>query len=103
VKYTDHYEIEYRRNDGPWERVAEVYPQYRWRTGRVWLLLGLICRAKIVNNARAAALRARCEASQIALGLIKGDAHEQFRIREYGHNGWWPTKEIDAEFNGSLI
>ena len=72
VKYVDRYEIEYRRDDGPWERVAEVYPKYRWRTVRVWLLLGLICRAKIVNNAEAAALRARCEATEIALGLING-------------------------------
>ena len=103
MKYIDRYEIEYRRDDGPWERVAEAYPQYRWRTVRDWLLLGLICRAKIVNNAGAAALRARCEAAEIALDLIKGDAHEQFRIWEYGHNGWWPTKEIDAEFNGSLV
>ncbi len=103
MKYIDRYEIEYRRDDGSWEHVAEVYPDYRWRATRIWLLLGLICRAKIVNNAKAAALRARCEAAKIALGLITGDAHEQFRVWEYGHNGLWLTKEIDAEFNGSLI
>jgi hypothetical protein len=103
VKYIDHYEIEYRPDDGPWQRVAEVYPKYRWRLVRLWLLLGLSYRAKIVNNAEAAALRARCEAAEIALGLIKGDAHEQFRIWKWHHNGWWLTKEIDAEFNGSLI
>ena len=103
MKYIDHYEIEYRREDGPWERVAEVYPNYQWRTGRLWLFFGLVCRAKIVNNAEAAALRARCEAAAIALGLIKGDIRERFRIWEFGHNGWWLTKEIDAEFNGHLI
>ena len=103
MKYIDRYEIEYRRGDGPWERVAEVYPTYRWRTVRIWLLLGLICQAKIVNNAGAAALRARSEATEIALGLIKGDAREHFRIWEWHHNGWWLTKEIDGQFDGSLI
>jgi hypothetical protein len=103
VKYIDRYEIEYRNGDGPWERAAEVYPNYRRRAVRLWLLLGLVCRAKIVNNAEAAALRARCEATEIALGLIKGDVRERFRIWEYGHNGWWSTREIDAEFNGHLI
>ena len=103
MKYVDHYEIESRSNDGVWERVAEVYPNYQWRTGRLWLFFGLVCRAEIVNNAEAAALRARCEAAEIALGLIKGDAHEQFRIWKWHHNGWWLTREIDAEFNGSLV
>ena len=103
MKYIDHYAIEYRSEGGPWQRVAEVYPNYRWRAYRPWFFLGLICRAKIVNNAEAAALRARCEAADIALGLIKGDAREHFRIWERGHNGWWRTKEIDAEFSGSLI
>ena len=103
MKYIDRYEIECRRDGGPWERVAEVYPQYRWRTVRIWLLLGLTCRAKIVNNAGAAAVRARCEAAEIALGLIKGDAREHFRIWKWHHNGWWLAREIDAEFNGSLI
>ena len=101
MKYIDRYEIECRRDAGPWELVAEIHPKYRWQTVRLWLLLGLICRAKIVNNADAAALRARCEATEIALKLIKGDSREQFRIWEYGLNGWWPTKEIDAEFDGS--
>ncbi len=103
MKYIDRYEIEFRRDAGPWERVAEVYPDYRWRAARIWLLLGLACRAKIVNNAKAAAVRARCEAAKIALGLITGDSREEFRVWECGHNGWWPTKKIDAEFNGSLI
>jgi hypothetical protein len=103
MKYVDHYEVESRNQDGVWEHVAVVYPNYQWRTGRLWLLFGLVCRAKIVNNAEAAALRARSEASAIALALIKGDAKERFRIWEYGHNCWWLTKEIDAEFGGSLI
>lgn len=103
MRYVDRYEIEYRRDDGPWERVAEVYPKYRWRTVRLWLLLGLICRAEIVNNAQAAALRARCEAAEIALGLIKGDPREQFRIWKWHHNGWWLAKELDGEFDGGLI
>jgi hypothetical protein len=103
MKYVDHYEVESRNQDGVWEHVAVVYPNYQWRTGRLWLLFGLVCRAKIVNNAEAAALRARCEVANIALALIKGDAKERFRIWEYGHNGWWLTKEIDAEFGGSLI
>jgi len=103
MKHVDHYEIESRDESGGWEYVAAVYPNYQWRTGRLWLLFGLVCRAKIVNNAGAAALRARSEASAIALGLIKGNAQERFRIWEIGHNGWWLTKEMDAEFGGSLI
>ena len=57
MKYVDHYEIESRNESGKWEHVAAVYPNYQWRTGRLWLLFGLVCRAKIVNNAGAAALR----------------------------------------------
>lgn len=103
MRYIDRYEIESRHDDGPWEHVAEVYPNYRWRTVRPWLFLGFVCRSEIVNNAAAAALRARCEATEVALGLIKGDARERFRIWKWHHNGWWFTKEIDAEFNGSPI
>ena len=103
MKYTDHYEVEYRTGDGPWQPVATIYPNYRWRTGRPWFLLGLVCRAKIVNNAEAAALRALCDATDIAVGLIKGDAREHVRIWQYRHNGWRLTKEINAEFNGSPV
>jgi len=103
MKYVDHYEIESRSKDGVWKRVAEVYPNYQWRTGRLWLFFGLVCRAKIVNNAEAAALRALCEATDIALALIKGDAREHVRIWQYRHNGWRLTKEINAEFNGSPV
>ena len=103
MKYVDHYEIEARNEDGTWECVAQVYPDYQWQTGRLWLLFGLVCRAQIVNKAPAAALRARCKATDIALALTQGTADERFRLWEYGHNGWWLTREIDAEFTGHLI
>ena len=103
VKYIDHYEVEYRTQRRPMGACRRGLPELSVADWPPWLFFGLVCRAKIVNNAEAAALRARCEAAAIALGLIKGDAQERFRIWEFGHNGWWLTKEIDAEFNGHLI
>ena len=103
MKYIDHYEIQYRRHGGDWEHVGNVYPHYEWRIARPWFFLGLISRPTIVNSALAAALRARCQATDAALALIAGDARDHYRIWRWERRGRQLTKHIDGQFDGYLI
>jgi len=102
VKYIDHYEIQYRRHGGGWECVANVYPRYEWRTVRPWFFFGLISWPKMVNAA-AAALRAYCQATDVALALIGGDARDRYRIWRWERRGRRLTKQIDGQLDGHLI
>jgi hypothetical protein len=103
VKYIDHYEIDYKYHGGKWEPVGSVYPHYQWRIIRPWFFLWLICWPKIVNNAKAAALRARCQATDAALALIGGDKRDHIRIWRWVRKGQKLTKHIDSQFDGYMI
>lgn len=102
MKYIDHYEIEYRRHGGEWELVGNVYPGYQWRSTRPWFFLGLICWPRIVNNAAVAALRARCQATDVALALSAGDMRDHCRIWRWERKGRSLTKHSDSQFDGYL-
>jgi hypothetical protein len=103
VTYIDHYEIEYRRQGDDWEHVGDVYPMYQWRIVRPWHFLWLVRRPRIVNNALATALRARCQATDAALALIGGDARDHYRVWRWDRRGSRLTKQIDSQFDGQLI
>lgn len=103
MRYIDHYEIEYKRRGGDWEHVGNVHPGYQWRVVRPWFLLFFFAWPKIVNNATAAALRARCQATDAALALIGGDARDQYRIWRWECRGRRLTRHIEGRFDGHLI
>jgi len=103
VGYIDHYEIEYKRHGDDWEHIGNVYPGYQWQAVRPWFLPFLFARPTIVNNVTAAALRARCQATDAALALIGGDARDHCRIWRWERRGRRLTRHIEGRFDGHLI